>query len=115
MPYFDIAVDVGVGMYDNYQSGASAKEYVSDAVVDVAMTTGETAIASIIASMWAGFIAGSIAPGAGNVIGAIIGLAVGLGIAYFDSSDIDGNGKSVRDDVKDTVYGWINGGNDEKE
>ncbi len=115
VPYFDIAVDVGVGMYDNYQSGASAKEYVSDAVVDVAMTTGETAIASIIASMWAGFIAGSIAPGAGNVIGAIIGLAVGLGIAYFDSSDIDGNGKSVRDDVKDTVYGWINGGNDEKE
>ena len=36
-------------------------------------------------------------------------------IGTLDSSHIDGNGKSLRDDVKDTVYGWISGGNDEKE
>lgn len=45
-----ILVDVGVGAYDNYQSGASAGEYVSDAVVDITITTGEAAATTAIAA-----------------------------------------------------------------
>ena len=116
---FGIGIDVGVGIYDNYQSGASAKEYVSDAAVDVAMSAGETvattALASAASAAFTGALAGSAVPGLGNVIGAIAGFAIGLFVAYVDGSDWDGNGKSLRDDVKDTVYGWIGGENDEKE
>ena len=116
---FGIGIDVGVGIYDNYQSGASAKEYVSDAAVDVVMSAGETvattALASAASAALTGALAGSAVPGLGNVIGAIAGFAIGLFVAYVDGSDWDGNGKSLRDDVKDTVYGWIGGENDEKE
>lgn len=118
---FGIGIDVGVGIYDNYQSGASAKEYVSDAAVDVAMSAGETVATTAIAagvttiatSTIAGLTGGSVVPGVGNVIGAIAGFGIGLFVAYVDGSDWDGNGKSLRDDIKDFVFGLIDGGNDD--
>ena len=36
-------------------------------------------------------------------------------VAYVDDSDLDGNGKSLRDDIKDIVYGLVSGENGEKE
>ena len=114
-----IGIDVGVGIYDNYQSGASATEFVSDAAVDIVMSTTETlattALASAASAALTGAIAGSACPGLGNLLGAVIGFGVGLFVTYVDSSDWDGNGKSLRDDVKDIVYGCIRGDNDEKE
>ena len=65
VPYVDVIIDVGVGIYDNCQSGASAREFISDAVVDVVLTTGD--------------------------------------------------GKSLRDNIKDFVFGLIDGNNGRKE
>ena len=77
VPYVDVIIDVGVGIYDNCQSGASAREFISDAVVDVVLTTGETVATSAITAgattittiAIAGLTGGSVVPGVGNVIG----------------------------------------------
>ena len=50
-----IGLDVGIGIYDNYQSGVSAGEYVSDVAVDVTMSAGEA-----VASTAAGTITASL-------------------------------------------------------
>lgn len=77
------------------------------------MSAGEavasTAAGTITASIVTGFVSGSAAPGIGNVAGAIVGLGVGLGLAYAESQDINGNGKTVREDVKDWFYGLVSG------
>ena len=120
----DVIIDVGVGIYDNCQSGASAREFISDAVVDVVLTTGETVATSAITAgattittiAIAGLTGGSVVPGVGNVIGLAAGILVGIVVANLDSSDFDGNGKSLRDDIKDFVFGLIDGeNNNEKE
>lgn len=41
-----IGLDVGIGIYDNYQSGVSAGEYVSDVAVDVTMSAGEAVVST---------------------------------------------------------------------
>ena len=118
-----IGIDVSVGIYDNYQSGASATEYVSDATVDVALSTGEVAVSSAAAtgsailatSIITGMGFGSVVPGLGNILGAIIGFGVGLALMYVDQKDWNGDGKSLRDDIKDDFYEWISGGSNEKE
>ena len=124
VPYLDIVFDVGVGIYDNYQTGASLKEYVSDAAVDVAVTTGEavatTAITSVLSTIVtsgiAGFTGGSVVPGIGNVVGLAAGIIIGIGTAYLVDNDLTGDGKSLRDNIKDFVFGLIDGEyNDEKE
>ena len=124
VPYVDVIIDVGVGIYDNCQSGASAREFISDAVVDVVLTTGETVATSAITAgattittiAIAGLTGGSVVPGVGNVIGLAAGILVGIVVANLDSSDFDGNGKSLRDDIKDFVFGLFDGeNNDEKE
>ena len=114
-----IGLDVGVGIYDNCQSGASVIEFISDASVDIVMSTGETlaatAVASAASAALTGALAGSAVPGLGNIAGAIVGFGIGLFVAYVDDSDLDGNGKSLRDDIKDIVYGLVSGENGEKE
>lgn len=118
VPYVDVIIDVGVGIYDNCQSGASAREFISDAVVDVVLTTGEAVATSAIAaglstiviSGIAGFTGGSVVPGIGNVVGLVIGIFLGIVITTLDSSDFDRNGKSLRDDIKDFVFGLVDGG-----
>ena len=58
-----IGIDVGVGIYDNYQSGASTTEFVSDAAVDIVMSTTETlattALASLTSATLTGFLGGN--------------------------------------------------------
>ena len=114
-----IGLDVGVGIYDNCQSGASVIEFISDASVDIVMSTGETLAATAVASSSVCCINWSTcrqcSSGLGNIAGAIVGFGIGLFVAYVDDSDLDGNGKSLRDDIKDIVYGLVSGENGEKE
>ena len=50
------------------------------------------------------------------MVGLVIGIFLGIVITTLDSSDFDRNGKSLRDDIKDFVFGLIDGENgDEKE
>lgn len=74
-----------------------------------------TAVASAASATLTGALAGSAVPGLGNIAGAIVGFGIGLFVAYVDDSDLDGNGKSLRDDIKDIVYGLVSGENGEKE
>lgn len=123
VPYVDVIIDVGVGIYDNCQSGASAREFISDAVVDVVLTTGEAVATSAIAaglsaiviSGIAGFTGGSVVPGIGNVVGLAAGIIIGIGTAYLVDNDLTGDGKSLRDNIKDFVFGLIDGNNGRKE
>jgi hypothetical protein len=71
--YAAIGLDVGFGIYDNMQIGASSERVFSDAVIDTAFGFG-----GLGASMGAGALYGSVFPGAGNVAGAAIGLGFGL-------------------------------------
>lgn len=50
------------------------------------------------------FLGGSFAPGVGNIVGAVVGFGTGIGLYFLDNSDFDGNGKTLREDVKDSVY-----------
>ena len=72
-------------------------------------------MASAASATLTGALAGSAVPGLGNTAGAIVGFRIGLFVAYVDDSDLDGNGKSLRDDIKDIVYGLVSGENGEKE
>ena len=78
--------------------------FVSDAAVDTVMSGGETLIATALGSAAAGAIGGSFAPGVGNIVGAVVGFGTGIGLYFLDNSDFDGNGKTLREDVKDSVY-----------
>ena len=49
------------------------------------------------------------------MVGLVIGIFLGIVITTLDSSDFDRNGKSLRDDIKDIVYGLVSGENGEKE
>lgn len=118
VPYVDVIIDVGVGIYDNCQSGASAREIISDAVVDVVLTTGEAVATSAIAarlstiviSSIAGFTGGSVVHGIGNMVGLAAGMIIGIGTAYLVDKDLTGEGKSLRDNIKDFVFGLVDGG-----
>ena len=65
---------------------------------------------TIVISGIAGFPGGSVVPGIGNVVGLVIGIFLGIVITTLDSSDFDRNGKSLRDDIKDFVFGLVDGG-----
>ena len=45
------------------------------------------------------------------MVGLVIGIFLGIVIMTLDSSDFDRNGKSLRDDIKDFVFGLVDGGN----
>lgn len=92
-----IGLDVAAGVYENYQEGAEAQEYVVDAVVD-----GGFAAGGIWASASAGAFVGSAIPIpiVGTLVGAVMGIAVGN---KFDELLIETdliNGKSIKDWVK---------------
>ena len=44
------------------------------------------------------------------MVGLVIGIFLGIVITTLDSSDFDRNGKSLRDDIKDFVFGLVDGG-----
>lgn len=72
-----IGLDVAAGVYENYQEGAEAQEYVVDAVVD-----GGFAAGGIWASAAVGAVVGSAIPIpiVGTLIGAGVGVLVGFAI-----------------------------------
>ena len=43
------------------------------------------------------------------MVGLVIGIFLGIVITTLDSSDFDRNGKSLRDDIKDFVFGLVGG------
>ena len=75
--YASIALDTGVGIYENIQEGTRNQKIVSDAIVDIGLGIGSMAL-SAAAGAKIGAIAGSFFPGLGNIIGAVGGAVVGL-------------------------------------
>ena len=78
--YASIALDTGVGIYENIQEGTCNQKIVSDAIVDIGFGIGSMAL-SAAAGAKIGAIAGSFFPGLGNIIGAVGGAVVGLGVS----------------------------------
>ena len=79
--YASIALDTGVGIYENIQEGTRNQKIVSDATVDIGLGIGSMAL-SAAAGAKIGAIAGSFFPGLGNTIGAVGGAVFGLGISF---------------------------------
>lgn len=96
LPVAAVAIDVGIGVYDNVQEDAPVEKIVTDAGVDVAFdATG------IWTSTTLGCIAGSEFPVAGNIVGAVVGLIVGVTYTALVDTKIDG--KSIKDRTKEGV------------
>ena len=93
-----IGLDVAAGVYENYQEGAEAQEYVVDAVVDGGFAAGGI-WASAAAGAKVGAVVGSWIPIVGTLAGAIIGIAAGF---VFDKvlSEVEFNDKTAKDWVK---------------
>lgn len=103
-----IVIDVGVGVYENIQSGTDAQRIVTDAMVDTGVSIGGGLLASAAGSAAAGAVAGSVAPGVGNLIGAGVGFLAGVGI-YLVTEVVEINGKSAVDWVKEGVDWFADG------
>ena len=100
-----IALDVGVGIYENIQNGTDAQRVITDAVVDAGASIGGGLLATVASTSAAGAVAGSVAPGVGNLIGAGVGFIAGVGI-YIVTDVIEINGKSIVGWIKEGVD-WI--------
>ena len=91
-----VALDVGIGIYDNIKNKQPVDRIVSDAVVDATISTlqivAATALTAAIVS--SGF--GLLAVGVGWTIGAIVSKATDDWKVY--------KGKSIRDLAKDAMY-----------
>lgn len=98
--YGTVALDVGLGIYDNIQDGTRTQKIVTDAIVDTGVGVG-----AIWASAAAGAAIGSVAPGPGNAIGAVGGFVVG-GTIYIVTDVITINDKSLVDWGKEGL-GWV--------
>ena len=98
--YGTVALDVGLGIYDNIQDGTRTQKIVTDAIVDTGVGVG-----TIWASAAAGAWIGSVVPGPGNAIGAAGGLVVG-GTIYVFTDVLTFNGKSAVEWGKEGL-GWV--------
>ena len=90
--------------------GYSVDRVVSNAVTNTVIYGG---LAFGIGAMGGkiGSILGSVVPGLGNVIGAAVGFAVGIAVGFL--LDLQINGKSIIDHIRDGVYSfwkWLFGG-----
>ena len=110
--YVGVALDAGIGIYENIQNGVDARRVVTDAAVDVGVSvgggwlaglagTGATALATKIGAA----TGTAIAPGVGTLIGAGVGVVAGV-VIYGLTEVVEINGKSAVDWVKDGVD-WI--------
>ena len=97
--YAMVALDTGLGIYENIQNGTKPQKIVSDAVVDTGLGIGSIAL-SAAAGAKIGALAGTVFPGWGNVIGALGGAVVGVG-AYVLTDVIEFNGKSGSEWIKE--------------
>ena len=97
--YAMVALDTGLGVYENIQNGTRAQKTVSDAIVDAGLGIGSMAL-SAAAGAKIGALAGSVFPGLGNVIGAAGGALVGLG-TYVLTDVAKINGKTGSEWIKE--------------
>ena len=97
--YAMVAIDTGLGIYDNIQNETRPQKIVSDAVVDVGLGIGSMAL-SAAAGAKIGALAGSVFPGLGNVIGAVGGALVGFG-TYMLTDVVSINGKTGSEWLKE--------------
>ena len=109
-PWFGVALDTSLGLYENIQNGEPVQEIFTDAVLDAGFSAlgvgigaaGSTLATVLATSMLSGTAIGTAVPGLGNVIGAIGGVLVGLG--YYGVTEVMKiNGKSVTEWVDE----WI--------
>ena len=104
LAYGAVAIDVGIGIYDNIQANAPVKKIVTDAAVDTAFTAGTVWI-SAAATARASAILGSVFGPAGTLIGMAVGMVIGYGIYYW--TDVKRfNGKTLRRGAKDYANAW---------
>ena len=94
-------IDVGIGIYDNINNGASVKKIALDASID-AIISGGSIWAAGAAGSAIGTAVGTIIPGAGNVVGAGAGFLIGIGL-YVVTDMLQFNGKSLRTMAKEGV------------
>ena len=100
VPYITVALDTGLGVYENIQNNSELQQTISDAIVDIGFGLG-----GIAASTAAGSAAGSIVPGAGTAVGAVVGFVAGT--AYYVTTDvITIKGKTLVDWAKYGA-GWL--------
>ena len=97
--YTMVAIDAGLGIYENIQNGTRPQKIVSDAVVDAGLGVGSMAL-SAAAGAKIGALAGSVFPGLGNIIGAVGGALVGLG-TYALTDVVEINGKTGSEWIKE--------------
>lgn len=101
VPYASLALETGIGIYENINEGESAQRVVSDAAVDVGV-----GLSGIWVSALVGGAVGSLIPV--PIVGTLVGVGAGLvaGIGYYIVTDIiTFNGKSVVEWAKEGA-GW---------
>lgn len=101
-PFIGVALDTGLGIYENIQYGVDAQRIVSDAIVD----TG-TGVGVVAASTAVGTALGSIIPipVVGNLVGAGAGAIAGSFINWLIEGDFIA-GQSAVDWMKDGAD-WV--------
>ena len=81
-----VAVDAGIGLYENIENNESTREIVSDLAIDIGVGATNVVVGTLVSSAISGAVAGSAlgtaVPGIGNIIGFVAGLAVGVGSYY---------------------------------
>ena len=102
LAYGAVAIDVGIGVYDNIQANAPVKKIVTDAAVDTAFTAGTVWVSVKIGGFFGTAIGGPV----GTLIGMAIGAAVGLGISYLTDTKRLIHGKTARRWAKDYANAW---------
>ena len=103
--YAGVALDTGIGIYENVQDGSSWQETTSDAIIDTTISGCTLAV-----SIKVGSVVGTAIPI--PVVGTILGGGAGLGIGLlinFATDSIKVNDTSFRDYVQDdavNAFGW---------
>ena len=99
--YGTAVIDVGIGVYENINNGATPKKTILDATVDTAFSVSSIWAAGAIGGA-IGNAVGTVVPVAGNIVGTAAGFLVGVGI-YALTDVITYNGKTARNWAKEGV------------
>ena len=92
-------------LYHDIQKGYGFGRTLSNTVTNIAIYGGTTfGIGAIGGKI--GSLVGTILPGLGNVVGAAIGFALGIGVSLL--MEIQVNGKSIIEHIRDGIYNfWV--------
>lgn len=107
-------LSVGVSVIDDLindvEKGYSFERTLSNTVTNIAVYGGTTFALGFIGGK-IGALVGSFVPVLGNVVGATVGFALGMAISCL--LDLQINGKTIMDHIRDGVYNfwtWLFGG-----